>query len=134
MARKFAIPQLAHILNATSLELPFLDVATSDQKQDIESKNMELKELSLNHYNASLFISKNQAIKKVRLPPGYKRPSIISTCASTVLTEDLVRSVIAWTPTQRMALENDITRDMAKSAANKMHMDAAIWLHNFLFG
>ena len=79
MSRNLVIPQLANILNATSLVLPFLDVttygqtqlgsmlqsssldlsfpnmATYEQFQHIKSENLELDNLDLRYYHPSLY-------------------------------------------------------------------------------
>ena len=132
MSRNLVIPHLANVLNATSLVLPFPDVATYQQTQSIESELLEIKVICLNHYNASVLISPNQTSKKKSLPSNFQRPSVISTCARTNLTEDHVSTMIEWTQPQKDVLEEDYTRDIAQIAANKAHIDAAAWLFNFI--
>ena len=64
MSRNLVIPHLANVLNATSLVLPFPDCATYQQTQSIESELLEIKDICLNHYNASVLISPNQTSQK----------------------------------------------------------------------
>ena len=115
----FNATSLDFMLQSSSMDLPFPNMATYEQLQHINTENLDLEKLDLSYYNASLLFSSNQAIKK-KLPTGFRRPSIISTCKRAILSEDLDRSTISWTPTQIMALENDETRDMAQMAANKL--------------
>ena len=129
MARNFAIPQLALLLQSSSMDLSFPNMATYDQLQHIESENLELDKLTLYHYNASIF--SNTEIKK-KLSTGYRRPSIISTCKRTILSEDLVIPIVSWTPAQKIALEDEETRVVAQMAANNLQIDTARWLYDFL--
>ena len=66
------------------------------------------------------------------MPSDFKRPAVFSTCANEVLTEDLFKNICAWTTAQKQALEFDETRELARFHANKLQMDAAIWLFKFL--
>ena len=129
MAHNFTIPQLALLLQSSSMDLSFPNMATYDQLQHIESENLELDKLTLYHYNASIF--SNTEIKK-KLSTGYRRPSIISTCKRAILSEDLVIPIISWTPAQKSALEDEETRVVAQMAANNLQIDTARWLYDFL--
>ena len=74
MSRNLVIPNLVNILNATSLVLPFPDLGTVDQNNAIESESDEIKEICVNHYNASVLINSNQTSKRKPLPSNFKRP------------------------------------------------------------
>ena len=87
---------------------------------------MEIKDICLNYYNASVLIKTNQTSKTKKLPSDFQIPTVISTCARTNLIDDQVSSMIGWPKPLKDVLEHDYTRDMAQLAAKKLHMDAAI--------
>ena len=132
MSRNLVIPNLVNILNATSLVLPFPELGTVDQNNAIESESDEIKEICVNHYNASVLINPNQTSKRKPLPSNFTRPTVLSTCARSILTEDRVASRLGWSETQKEVLELDHTREIAQRAANKLHIEAAHWLFNFV--
>ena len=110
MSRNLVIPNLVNILNATSLVLPFPDLGTVDQNNAIESESDEIKEICVNHYNASVLINPNQTSKrnlyqvilrglqcsllvqgqsllKIKLPPGLDGQKLRRKCLSLIIRE-----------------------------------------------